>query len=87
MRRPQFGIHTALWLTAVVAAFFAGRQSGWQGHRQRIESLEMRASKGHSHGTPARLEKLLEAAARNRDLQLARASNKDRPAKVKNWPL
>lgn len=69
MRCPQFSVRTLLWLMALVGAFFAGRESGWNAHRQKIESLYTRAWTGYN-GTPARLEKLLESAARNREKQL-----------------
>ena len=67
MRRPQFSIRTVLWLTAVVAAFFAG----WEGHRQKEEWIYQRAWKGAKEMglMPPLREKLMEAAARNRGLQ------------------
>ena len=36
MRRPQFSLKTLLWLTALVAAFFGGREIGIRDERQRL---------------------------------------------------
>ena len=73
MRRPQFSIRTMLWLTALVAAFFAG----WEGHRQKEERAYQRAWKGAKQMgmMPPIREKLMEAAARNRGLQEAQAAS------------
>jgi hypothetical protein len=83
MRRPQFSVRSLLWLTAVVAAFFAGRENGWKGHRKYVQGLYSTANKS-PHMTAVSLERLLEAAARNREKELAGASAQ--PHKRKKRP-
>lgn len=70
MRRPQFSVRTLLWLVVVGAAFFAGRENGWNAHSKRIDSLQMRAWEGSGYAPPL-IEPMLEEAVRKREKELA----------------